>query len=496
MKKGVVYLIGAGPGDPGLITLKGKEILESCDALVYDHLASKEFLSWVPSHCKIFYVGKQAGCHSMKQEQINELLVQLALEGNKVVRLKGGDSFVFGRGSEEILALKEKEIPWELVPGITSCVSVPELAGIPVTHRNVSRSFHVITGHTLKGAQSEAELALYGACEGTLVFLMGLSNLEHIVKGLIKGGKSPDTPAAVIEDGSLASQRTVRGTLETIYEKSLKAGLKTPAIIVVGETAAFDLRSEEMTGGKIDDKPLSGLTVGITGTPSFTARLETALKSQGAKTLPVMEMEVVPEAFSITHLLKQNFTWLVFTSVNGVEIFFDRFLNQENGDLRLLGSVHFAVIGEATRQALKAHGFQADLMPKEYCSQSLAEALINVLTPSDRVLLARSKDGSVNLSKELEKQDIFYKDLALYHVKGKPLIDGTLLSQCSHLVFGSASGAKAFLKHFQIPAGVKVIAIGPVTGKSLREAGVIPYMTGNSYDIPGILKGLTEEKTR
>lgn len=191
MKKGVVYLIGAGPGDPGLITLKGKEILESCDALVYDHLASKEFLSWVPSHCKTFYVGKQAGCHSMKQDQINELLVQLALEGNKVVRLKGGDSFVFGRGSEEILALKEKEIPWELVPGITSCVSVPELAGIPVTHRNVSRSFHVITGHTLKGAQSEAELALYGACEGTLVFLMGLSNLEHIAKGLIKRGKKP-----------------------------------------------------------------------------------------------------------------------------------------------------------------------------------------------------------------------------------------------------------------------------------------------------------------
>ena len=195
-------------------------------------------------------------------------------------------------------------------------------------------------------------------------------------------------------------------------------------------------------------------------------------------------------------ILKQNFTWLVFTSVNGVEIFFDRFLNQENGDLRLLCSLHFAVIGEATRQALKAHGFQADLMPKEYCSQSLAEALINVLTPSDHVLLARSKDGSVNLSKELEKQDIFYKDLALYHVKGKPLADGTLLSQCSHLVFGSASGAKAFLKHFQIPAGVKVIAIGPVTGKALREAGVIPYMTGNSYDIPGILKGLTEEKTR
>lgn len=195
----------------------------------------------------------------------------------------------------------------------------------------------------------------------------------------------------MIEDGSLASQRTVRGTLETIYEKSLKAGLKTPAIIVVGETAAFDLRSEEMTGDKIDDKPLSGLTVGITGTSSFTARLETALKSQGAKTLPVMKMEVVPEAFSeefsedpdssnpnssLTAILKQNFTWLVFTSVNGVEIFFDRFLNQENGDLRLLCSLHFAVIGEATRQALKAHGFQADLMPKSTAAKAWQKLLL------------------------------------------------------------------------------------------------------------------------
>ena len=244
MKKGVVYLIGAGPGDPGLITLKGKEILESCDALVYDHLASKEFLSWVPSRCKTFYVGKQAGCHSMKQDQINELLVQLALEGNKVVRLKGGDSFVFGRGSEEILALKEKEIPWELVPGITSCVSVPELAGIPVTHRNVSRSFHVITGHTLAGGCEQNELKAYAAMEGTLVFLMGFHSLSSITEGLIRGGKSPQTPAALIENGSLLNQRVLRADLETLAAKAKEQGFHTPAIIVVGEAAAFNLQPE------------------------------------------------------------------------------------------------------------------------------------------------------------------------------------------------------------------------------------------------------------
>lgn len=496
MKKGFVYLIGAGPGDPQLITLKGRQILENCDAVVYDHLASTVFLSWVPSHCRILYVGKQSGHHSMTQEQINELLIKLALEGLKVVRLKGGDSFVFGRGSEEILALKEQEIGWEVVPGITSCVAVPELAGIPVTHRNVSRSFHVITGHTLKGAQSEKELAAYGALEGTLVFLMGLQNLNTIANGLIKGGKRADTPAAVIEDGSLYNQRVVRGTLANIYEKAAKAFIKTPAIIVVGETAAFDLLGEASV------KPLSGLTIGITGTPSFTDRLETALKAQGARTIPIMEMEVTPEEdpkeMTITDLLKQDlpFTWLVFTSVNGVDLFFDIFLKKEKGDLRCLGNLRFAVIGEATRIALQAHGFYADLMPNDYCSESLAKELIKVLTPSDRVLLARSRNGSIKLSKELEKQAIFYKDLALYHVKGKPLADDMLLPQCTHLVFGSASGVKSFLKKFTIPENTAVLAIGPVTSDALKEAGITSDMEAGSFDIPGIIKRLTQEKTQ
>lgn len=496
MKKGFVYLIGAGPGDPQLITLKGRQILENCDAVVYDHLASTVFLSWVPSHCRILYVGKQSGHHSMTQEQINELLIKLALEGLKVVRLKGGDSFVFGRGSEEILALKEQEIGWEVVPGITSCVAVPELAGIPVTHRNVSRSFHVITGHTLKGAQSEKELAAYGALEGTLVFLMGLQNLNTIANGLIKGGKRADTPAAVIEDGSLYNQRVVRGTLANIYEKAAKAFIKTPAIIVVGETAAFDLLGEASV------KPLSGLTIGITGTPSFTDRLETALKAQGARTIPIMEMEVIPEEdpkeMTITDLLKQDlpFTWLVFTSVNGVDLFFDIFLKKEKGDLRCLGNLRFAVIGEATRIALQAHGFYADLMPNDYCSESLAKELIKVLTPSDRVLLARSRNGSIKLSKELEKQAIFYKDLALYHVKGKPLADDMLLPQCTHLVFGSASGVKSFLKKFTIPENTAVLAIGPVTSDALKEAGITSDMEAGSFDIPGIIKRLTQEKTQ
>ena len=230
--------------------------------------------------------------------------------------------------------------------------------------------------------------------------------------------------------------------------------------------------------------------------------METALKAQGAKTIPVMEMEVIAEKTlketSLTCLLKENpgFTWLVFTSVNGVELFFDTFLNKEQGDLRLLGKLRFAVIGKATRQALQAHGFYADLMPEKYCSESLAKELIKVLTPSDRVLLARSRNGSIKLSKELEKQAIFYKDLALYHVKGKPLADDMLLSQCTHLVFGSASGVKSFLKKFTIPENTAVLAIGPVTSDALKEAGITSDMEAGSFDIPGIIKRLTQEKTQ
>ena len=334
--------------------------------------------------------------------------------------------------------------------------------------------------------------------------LMGLNNLNTISAGLIKGGKPADTPTAVIEDGSLNSQRIIRGTLKTIYEQTVKAEIKTPAIIVVGETAAFDLLPDKTQDQaiKTDTKPLTGLTIGITGTASFTNRLETALKAQGAKTIPVMEMEVIAEKTlketSLTCLLKEKpgFTWLVFTSVNGVELFFDTFLNKEQGDLRLLGKLRFAVIGKATRQALQAHGFYADLMPEKYCSESLAKELIKVLTPSDRVLLARSRNGSIKLSKELEKQAIFYKDLALYHVKGKPLADDMLLSQCTHLVFGSASGVKSFLKKFTIPETTAVLAIGPVTSDALKEAGITSNMEAGSFDIPGIIKRLTQEKTQ
>ena len=290
-KWGTVYLVGAGPGAGELLTIRGMERLKACDAVVYDHLASQELLGFVRKDCRIIYAGKEAGSHSMPQEEINRLLIGLAKEGLNVVRLKGGDPFVFGRGSEEILALKEAGISWETVPGITSAVAVPELAGIPVTHRGISRSFHVITGHTLTGGREQNELKAYAAMEGTLVFLMGFHSLSSITEGLIRGGKSPQTPAALIENGSLLNQRVLRADLETLAAKAKEQGFHTPAIIVVGEAAAFNLQPETVN----PRRPLDGMTVGLIGTEHFTDQMEIALRKEGAKTETLLRMECLEE---------------------------------------------------------------------------------------------------------------------------------------------------------------------------------------------------------
>ena len=474
MKKGFVYLVGAGPGDPRLITLKGKQILEDCDAVVYDHLASTAFLSWVPSHCRILYVGKQAGHHFMKQEQINELLIKLASEGLKVVRLKGGDSFVFGRGSEEILALREHGISWEVVPGITSCVAVPELAGIPVTHRNVSRSFHVITGHTLAGGREQNELKAYAAMEGTLVFLMGFHSLSAITEGLIRGGKSPQTPAALIENGSLLNQRVLRADLETPAAKAQEQGFHTPAIIVVGEAAAFNLQPETVN----PRGPLDGMTVGLIGTEHFTDQMEIALRKEGAKTETLLRMECLEEkgknAMASVYPRLGAYTWLVLTSVNGVRLFF-KGLFESGLDIRALGHMKVAAIGAATCRALLERGIRPDLVPEEYCSASLAQALFKVLHSKDRVLMARAEGASVKLAQMLIKAGIPFDDIPLYAVKGVPSKRmEEQLSLCRVLIFASPSGVRAFTQAggFCRPEDSEralYAAIGPVTAEAMKE---------------------------
>ena len=320
---GCVYLVGAGCGSADLITVRGLRLLQSCGAVVYDALIDPALLEEAPL-AERYPAGKRSGSHSMPQEEISALLVRLAREGKTVVRLKGGDPFVFGRGGEEILALQEAGIPFEEVPGISSAVAIPAEAGIPVTHRELSRSFHVITGRTAAGGELLPEsLQALAALQGTLVFLMGLGGLERIAAGLIAAGKSPQTPAAVVSGGNSPSPANLRGTLETIAEQARAAAVQAPAVIVVGETAALHLESGI-------SRSLRGVSVGLTGTPAFAAKLADTLRPLGARTFPLLTARIrpLPLEFDLSRLGDGAGKWIVLTSANGVSCFFD-LLNRE-----------------------------------------------------------------------------------------------------------------------------------------------------------------------
>ncbi|MGN0631682.1 MAG: uroporphyrinogen-III C-methyltransferase, partial [Ruminococcus sp.] len=338
MNTGKVYLIGAGCGEYDLITLRGMEILKKCDTIVYDSLIDERILSYAHKDAEKICVGKRAGMHSETQEKINGILVDKALAGRTVARLKGGDPFVFGRGGEEAAALSSSNIPFELIPGITSAVAVPEMAGIPVTHRSVSRSFHVITGHTMEDRLPK-EMSEYAKLSGTLVFLMGLRHLKNIADSLIENGKAPDTPAAVVSNGGRKNQKTIRSTLKNIACESEKNGMESPAVIIVGETAAYDFCGE----GK---KDLEGITVTVTGTKRFSDRLAAKLERNGAKAARESILKIVSyfesDAFTDAVLNISDYTMAVLTSPNGAEIFI-RKLRKMKTDFRKLSGIRFAV---------------------------------------------------------------------------------------------------------------------------------------------------------
>jgi uroporphyrinogen III methyltransferase/synthase len=355
-KVGCVYLVGAGCGDADLITLRGLQRLGCCDVLIYDDLIDDTLLSAVPETAEKIYVGKRSGKHSMPQAEINELLVSQALLGKQVVRLKGGDPFVFGRGGEEILALQAQGIPYEEVPGISSAIAIPAAAGIPVTHRGLSRSLHIITGHTADTPDGlPADMDTLAQLSGTLVFLMGLSKLEAILKRLIAAGKSPETPAAVISGGNAPHPMTLRGTLETLPGLAAKAQIQSPAVIVVGDVAGLDLSAT---------LPLSGVSIAMTGTAAIQEKLRQQLSPLGAQVASLEETRVaaLPCPLDFSRILDGRAHWVVLTSVTGTEEFF-RVLDTQDIDLRKLHACRFAVIGPGTGAALGQHGLFPDLCP-------------------------------------------------------------------------------------------------------------------------------------
>ncbi|MBQ8960239.1 MAG: uroporphyrinogen-III C-methyltransferase [Ruminococcus sp.] len=457
---GKVYLVGAGCGGPELLTLRGKELLESCTAVAYDALADRRILRFVPENSRKIAVGKRSGAHSVPQEQISRLLVELALSGETVVRLKGGDPFVFGRSSEEIAALREAGVPFEVVPGISSCIAVPELAGIPVTERRVSRGFRVITASTADGEQS---FERYGESEETLVFLMGLAKLDEISAGLIRGGMSPETPAAVISEGASPRQRTVRGRLCDIAEKAKNS--PSPAIIVVGATSAEDLRDSAHL-------ELSGVSAAVVGTESFTGRTGRLLAEKGAAVTELSLVKIVEnrDSSALDRALSQvgSYSALAFTSRHGAELFFRR-IRATKADLRSLAGVKLAAVGSSTAAALEEHGLTADLVPEEFTSAALGELLTAQLSAGDRVLILRNENGSPELAKRLGTAGIGYEEIPLYSTCFEA--EGELPEECSFVVFGSAAGVRGFVDlGYILPGNAAVICIGEETASAARTA--------------------------
>lgn len=441
---GKVILVGAGPGDAGLVTIKGMEKIKECDVIIYDRLACDDLLKYTKKNCIKIDVGKWPGAHTMKQEQINELLVKYGSECESVVRLKGGDAFVFGRGGEEILALMNAGIDFELVPGVTSAVAVPEMAGIPVTHREVSRSFHVITGHTKDGnAIDESEYRAYASIEGTLVFLMGFGCLEEIAGKLIFYGKSPETPVAVIENGTMAGEKKVVGNLQNIGIKVRKAGLKSPVVIVVGETAAFNMVPEKK---KVLD---------AVGTKETIERFRKELKKRNAecelKTIVNMEALASDGMKELEKLLKsgvKDYTWILFTSRQAVKMFFGAWENA-GIDIRRLTQFKFAVIGKGTLGKLKEYGVSADYASDRPDARGFAEGFIkNVCSAGENgkktgVLIPEAVRSSGILAGKIYEAGFNVEELRIYDVIAKEQKEINPDSICDVVLF-SGSGAEAF----------------------------------------------------
>lgn len=485
--KGSVSLIGAGCGAMDLITVRGLERLRQCDAVVYDDLIDTGLLDEAPADAQRIYMGKRLGQHSAQQQEISQMLVELAQQGKRVVRLKGGDPFVFGRGGEEALSLQQAGIEFEEIPGISSCIAIPAQAGIPVTHRGLSRSFHVITAHTAENFQNDSEkIKNLAALDGTLVFLMGLGRLEQLTESLIQAGKAEDTPAAVISGGNAPHPMTVRGTLRTIAQGARQAEVQAPAVIVVGEVAALELLSP------LVQRPLSGIRVGVTGTRQFVQKLESVLKQQGAQTQVVSSSQVTPLQWG--QILKRNWNdpcWLVFTSANGVRIFFEA-LRREKMDLRRFARCKFAVIGKATGEILSQYGIQPDLCPDTYTSKALAQQLCESIQPGESAVLLRAKHSADILPQMLKERGITVQETAVYDVE-EIQSEHCDLEKLDYLTFASAGGVRQFFQKYKsIPKTITCVCIGTVTAKEFAQHDPRSCLLADRAEISSMVQVICE----
>ncbi len=499
--KGTVYLVGAGPGDVGLLTLRGAELLGRADVVVYDALINRDLLRMAPREAEIIYGGKRSKDHAMSQEELNDLLVKKAREGKTVVRLKGGDPYIFGRGGEEAERLAEEGVNFEVVPGISSTVAGPNYAGIPITHRDHCSSYTVITGHEdPEKDETSVDWAQVAKIPGTKVVLMGVTRIREIASELLKNGLSPKTPVAMVRWGTTGRQQAVEGTLATIPDAVEKAGLKPPALTVIGDVVKLR--------GKLnwyEKRPLFGQRIVVTRTREQASELTRRLTELSAEVLEIPTIRIAPtdrhQDLADALLELNSYDWIVFTSPNGVTMFFETFFKAFE-DMRDLGGMRIAAVGPSTAAKLKELHLKVDLMPEEYVTAKIARAFADYESIENlKILLMRAEVANPDLPKELESMGAIVDDVACYktvpETEDRTGAVAKLLEEGADWVtFTSSSTVENFHARFDLPAlakkfpRVKLASIGPETTKTLAGLGLKPAAEAKPHTIDGLVKAV------
>jgi len=496
--KGICYLVGAGPGDIGLVTLKAKECIEKADVLVYDALSSAELVNWAPEDCEKIYGGKRATDHSIPQGDLNQLLVEKAKEGKVVVRLKGGDPMIFGRGGEEAAELAEAGVDFEIVPGISSSIAGPCYAGIPVTHRDHCSQLTIFTGHEdPTKEETSLDYEHLAKTPGTRVFLMGVSRLRVITESLIKAGAGGDTLIALTRWATTGKQKTIQGTLATIADIAEEQKFKSPAVAVIG-----DVVKEREKINWFEKRPLLGKRIVVTRTRPQAGVMSKQLRDMGAEVieLPTIRLEDPSDkrGFATSVANVHTYDWLVFTSPNGVERFFDAFFATYK-DARSIGGLRIAAVGPGTKRKIHEYRFQVDLMPEVHVAEELVKEFAdNENIENQTVLWVRPKEARPVVSEALTALGAIVDDCIAYQTvmeKGDPTGAVAELNKngADIITFASASAAENFFAmNIDLPEGCKVASIGPVTSTALAGLGHVPEIEAKEHNIPGLVQAIID----
>ncbi len=497
--EGICYLAGAGPGDLGLVTLKVKEVVEQAEVLVYDYLCNPEILAWAPPGTEIIYAGKKAGQHTLKQEEIDALLVEKTKAGKRVVRLKGGDPFLFGRGGEEAEALADAGLRFEVIPGVTSAIAAPAYAGIPVTHRDHTAQLTIFTGHEdPTKTESSLDFAQLAKTPGTKVMLMGVERIGVITAQLIEKGAAAKTPIALVRWGTTGRQQTLRGTLADIAAKVETAGFKAPAVAVIG--GVVGLRDKL---NWFETRPLWGQRVVVTRTRKQAGGLSAGLRQLGADVfeLPTIRIEPPKDLLEFGQLVQDShqYDWIVFTSPNGVNAYFEMFYKIFN-DAREIGGTRIAAIGPATAARVREFHLHVDVQPEEYVAEAVVKALQkDGSVDNQRILLARAEQARDVLPRELTKLGAIVDEAIAYRTVAETEdISGArqrFENEGADLItFTSSSTVENFLAlKLPWPAGLRTASIGPITSKTMRDNGLSVDIEAKKYDIPGLVEAIRRD---